>query len=123
MTFNIVGIFNTIVAYLVYAGLIFIGLNYWLALIADYIIGIVLGFVLNKKYTFKIKSHIEKKTIVKAILSNIVIFFINLLVLYILIDVLNYNAYGSQLLALLVIAISSFVFYKFYIFKEFLNDK
>ena len=123
MTFNIVGIFNTIVAYLVYAGLIFIGLNYWLALIADYMIGIVLGLFLNKKYTFKIKSHIEKKTIVKAILSNIVIFFINLLVLYILIDMFNYNAYISQLIALIVIAISSFVFYKFYIFKELLNDK
>ncbi len=123
MTFNILGIFNTIVAYLVYAGLIFIGLNYWLALIADYMIGIVLGLFLNKKYTFKIKSHIEKKTIVKAILSNIVIFFINLLVLYILIDMFNYNAYISQLIALIVIAISSFVFYKFYIFKELLNDK
>ena len=123
MTFNIVGIINTTVTFLVYAGLIFVGLNYWLALIADYIVGIILGLVLNKKHTFKIKGRIEKKTIAKAILSNIVIFFINLLALYILIDIFNYNAYASQLLALVVIAISSFVFYKFYIFKGLLNDK
>ena len=83
----------------------------------------ILGIVLNKKYTFKIKSRIEKKTTAKSILSNIVIFFINLLALYILIDIFNYNAYASQLLALVVIAIISFFFYKFYIFKKLLNDK
>ncbi|EDZ62222.1 hypothetical protein SMGD1_0477 [Sulfurimonas gotlandica GD1] len=43
--------------------------------------------------------------------------------MYLLIDVFENNAYLSQLFTLIVIAISSFLFYKYYIFKVCENGK
>lgn len=89
----------------------------------DYVLGTALGLVLNKKYTFKIKDKINLKTARKAIIANIFIFVLNLSILFLLINILKYNEYLSQLFALIVISISSFLFYQFYIFQGIKYDQ
>ena len=114
--FNFVGAFITLIAYLVYSGLIYLGFNYTIALVFDYVVGVILGLFLHHKYTFKNSDRLNKVVIVKAIFSNVVIFFINVATLYVLIDLYKNNEYLSQIISLVIIAVCSFLFYRFYIF-------
>jgi putative flippase GtrA len=93
------------------------GSHYIIALIIDYSVGMLFGLVLNKRFTFNIQDKVSIKMLIKSLVSNMVIFSINLLSLYVLIDLLFTNKYIAQLLSLIIVAISSFLFYKFYIFK------
>ena len=52
LKFSIVGLSNTIVSYLVYAALLFIGVNYIVANIVSYFAGVINSFYWNNKYVF-----------------------------------------------------------------------
>ena len=104
-------------AYLVYALLVYLGLHYTLALLIDYIVGIFLGLFLHHKITFKIENKINKRMTAKAIISNILIFIINLIALYIMVDLYGFNEYFSQIVTLIIIVMSSFIAYRFFIFN------
>lgn len=117
------GVLNTVIAYLAYALMIFFGFNYAFALITDYLVGAFTGLLLHKKYTFRVKERIGRKTIKKSIISNVLIFCINLTLLHVTIDMLNFDPYFSQMAALLIITISSFIFYNFFIFKRVQSDR
>jgi len=98
-------------------------MHYTIALFLDYTVGVFFGLILNKYFTFKIKENIDFSIIRKSIISNVFIFLFNILILYFLIDMLMIDAYLSQLVALIAIAICSFIFYKYYIFKGLSVDK
>ena len=104
-------------AYLVYALLVYLGLHYTLALLIDYIVGIFLGLFLHHKITFKIENKINKRMTAKAIISNILIFIINIIALYIMVDLYGFNEYFSQIVTLIIIVVSSFIAYRFFIFN------
>lgn len=104
-------------AYLVYALLVYLGLHYTLALLIDYIVGIFLGLFLHHKITFKIENKINKRMTAKAIISNILIFIINIIALYIMVDLYGFNEYFSQIVTLIIIVMSSFIAYRFFIFN------
>ena len=53
----------------------------------------------------------------KAIISNILIFIINLIALYIMVDLYGFNEYFSQIVTLIIIVMSSFIAYRFFIFN------
>ena len=84
---------------------IFLGYSYTFALIADYAVGGLFGLFLHKKYTFKIQDKLTNLTIAKAVFSNLTVFFINLIVIFLMIDVLGYSPYFSQLVALFIIVL------------------
>jgi putative flippase GtrA len=113
----VVGVLNTVVAYLVYSLLVYLGFGYIIALIMDYLVGMCLGFLLNKRYTFKVRAIINTKQVLKTIFSNVLLFFINVVILFVMIDFYDFNVYYSQLIALILISISSFLFYKFFVFS------
>ncbi len=116
--FNLVGIVNTVAGYLIYSFLILIGFNYMLASFFDYlIIGVFLSLFLNKRYTFKVKEKLDHTVVIKATISTIAIFFINIFLLYIAIEKFGLNPYLAQAVVLILIAFFSFTSYKFFIFK------
>jgi putative flippase GtrA len=109
--------------YLVYAGLVYVGVHYTLALLLDYIVGTFLGLVLHHTFTFKLAKKINSGMIIRTIISNVAIFFINIVVLYVFVDFYEYDEYRSQIVALTIIAITSFFAYKFFIFRGWVSDK
>ncbi len=94
------------------------GTHYVIALFIDYSVGIFFGLILNKYFTFKIKEKIDFSIIGKSIISNVFIFLMNIIILYVFIDMFKIDPYIAQLIALIAIAISSYFFYKYYIFKD-----
>ncbi|WP_187355207.1 GtrA family protein [Paenibacillus tengchongensis] len=116
--FIFVGILNTIVGFFAYAAYIFV-LNdsYIQALIFSHIVGVIHSYLWNNKWTFQQKSY-NGKSIVKFVSVYIVTFFVNLLVLSILVDTIEINKLISQGLALFITTIFSFVGHKYWSFKS-----
>jgi len=118
LRFNLVGLFNLVVASTVYVALIAIGFNYVIALSADYIVGMVISFVLNKNFTFRISQRTNVWMILRMISVYIAIFIINIMLLLVFIDTMKFNPYISQAIAIFVIVIISFSCQKFFVFKK-----
>ena len=123
VVFSFIGVIVTLVAYSIYILLILLGFDYGLALAFDYLVGFFLGLFLHGKYTFKVSKLFKNIVIIRAVISNLIIFLINYLFLFYMIDVLQFNELLSQLLAIVAIGISSFIFYDNFIFGKFKDDK
>ena len=105
--FFIVGASNTLLVYLLYVALIKLGLDYKLALFFDYLVGILLGYALNRYWTFSGYKH--RLSFIKYIVLYIVVFILNILFLILSVDFLLLDPIYSQFFIVLIISLVSFV--------------
>lgn len=117
--FNIVGITNAVVTYIVYATLVSIGFHYMIALTIDYIVGLLWSFTLNKRFTFRIDRPSTPGMFLRMVGVYVVIFTCNSVLLIGLMEIAKLNPYIAQLLALFVIVIAAFLGQKYIVFKDF----
>ena len=113
-----VGVFNTIITYLIYSLLVFIGVNYACALVVDYVVGMWISFSLNKKFTFKVSEPTSFNMIFKMFFSCFILFLLNLFLLSFFIEIINFNKYFAQLIVLIIVMIVSYLFQHLYVFKN-----
>lgn len=115
LKFGLIGILNTILGY----GLFVVFLNwfnYFGALVFSHIIAVTHSYLWNKFWTFKS----NKKPLQEFIKFNsiyILVFLINAITLFLLVDVFNFDPRVGQLLALPIITIISFTGHKYWSFK------
>lgn len=115
--FNITGVINTVLNYVVYSLLIYAGVGYRISLSVDYILGTMISYFLNKRFTFNIKDKTSLPMVGKMILSYFIIFIINLLLLSFLVEWIKINEYLGQFIAVIIIVIISFLMQKIFVFK------
>lgn len=111
--FLIVGFINTVFAYSIYSIFIFIGLKANLALLLQYIFGVIWNFKTTGVLVFKNSNN---SLIFKFVLSYVLTFLINNFLLSILLK--HFNGYLAQALLILPIAVLSFLIFKFWVFKK-----
>ena len=114
--FSFVGVLNTIVGY----GAFFILLtwyNYLLSLIISHIIGVTHSYVWNKYWTFK-SDGIQINEFIKFNSIYVIVFVVNIIILFLLVDILKFNPKIGQLFVLPIITVISFVGHKYWSFKE-----
>jgi len=114
VTYNIVGIVNTVVGFSIIFLLMFSGMTAVMSNMIGYMLGGILSYYLNKKYTFKSKED----SILQALKFFMVIFLaygLNFLVLQWLLK--SINPYMAQFFAAVVYTLSSFILAKFVVFK------
>ena len=117
--FLLVGAFNTALIYSVYVALVYFGMHYNLALLLDYIIGIALGYHLNKNYTFtKDIEAKESPSLGKYVISYVVVFALNLLLLNLFVQLGWMGAIIAQLVAVIIATLCSFVLQDKWVFGE-----
>lgn len=118
--FVIVGGINTGITYGIYVALIYIGLHYSIALTLEYIIGIVSGYFMNLYWTFA--SHKKcHRSFMKYSSSYILIYFINLILLALLVNNGLMGAVLAQLVILVITTIISFIIQNKWVFKSQFN--
>jgi len=115
--FNIVGIVNTALTYAIYAGLVFVGVNHFIALGADYAVGIVFSFVMNKRLTFRVQGRAGIWMFARMIGSYALILALNAAILWALVDKGGVNTYLGQAVALVVVALVSFAAQRVFVFR------
>ncbi|CAH1208495.1 hypothetical protein PAECIP111891_03230 [Paenibacillus allorhizoplanae] len=115
--FLIIGILNTVVGYLIYfLCLKFIDLNYMISLLCAHVLGVLHSYYWNSRWTFN-TGRKTYKNLLKFSGVYVISFFINLLVLYIFINYLEQNALLSQVFALFLTTLISFIGHKYWSFK------
>ena len=111
--FLFVGALNALFSYTIYAIFITVGLIANVALFFQYILGVLWNFKTTGVIVFKNK---DNRLIFKFIASYVITFFINSILLNILIRYIN--EYIAQALLVLPIALLSFIIFKLWVFKK-----
>lgn len=116
------GTINTIVGYCIFLIMLYVlNVNLYYSNIVGYIFGLIMAYILNKLFVFKSKIT-TKNSIYRFFIAFIFSFFINLFVLFIFVDILNQSPAISQIIAMTFYTIIFFLFNKFYVFKDNLNE-
>lgn len=113
--FGLIGLLNTILGY----GLFIIFLNwfdYLAALVFTHIIAVTHSYLWNRFWTFK-SSRNPLKEFLKFNSVYILVFVVNAITLFLLVDVFNFDPRVGQLFALPIITIISFTGHKYWSFK------
>jgi len=123
--FLIAGGINSAVTFALYALLIHQGVNYNLALTVTYALGIVLGFFINRLWTFTHNDNLAqaKKTkptsimFIQYLVVYLMLFSVNFLLLNLLVKVFNFNPIFGQFFAVVASTICSYFLQRSWVFK------
>lgn len=114
VSYNIVGIVNTLFGFSIIFSLMFAGLSATLSNAIGYFFGAILSYTLNKKYTFKSKEP-NKTEALKFFMVLAISYGLNFVTLQILLN--HINPYYAQFISAVVYTLSSFLLAKFFVFK------
>ena len=116
--FLLVGIINAISGYtliiLLYSLLNF---HFYLANFIGYLLGLIISFILNRKFVFKAKGKI-KGQFLKFLFSFFLSYFLNIFAFYICSEFINLNYYLALLIASCFYSVSFFILCNFFTFKK-----
>lgn len=118
MRFLLTGAFTNGVGYGVFLIAVYVfGIGHKTTATFLFVIGVTIGFTLNKNWTFKSKAPYST-TLFKYLAIYISGYFINILFLYVFVDYLGYEVGWSQFIAIGFLTIYYFVMNKFFIFRR-----
>ncbi len=102
--FFILGIFSTLIDYLVYSALIYINVNYIIAICAGYFIGFLFNFYFGRKHVFDaIKINNIYKEFFIVFIITIIGVMLNIIIVYVLKNFLGMNYYLGRIVAIGVV--------------------
>jgi len=128
--FLIAGGSNTAITFALYALLVIYGVNYNLSLTITYVLGIVLGFLINRMWTFASEGNRKGETTSQSnpkststqffqyLLVYGLIFIVNFLILNMLVQVFTLNPIVSQLIGVAASTVCSYFLQRAWVFKQ-----
>jgi len=111
--FLFVGALNTLFGYAVFAALIFAGVAPTPALVLTYVVGVLFNFVTTRRLVFSRSS----ASLLRFIAAYVVIYFFNL-ALFKTVEALGAGPLVAQAVCLPVVAVFSFLLFKFTVFRD-----
>lgn len=117
LKFGLVGVGNTLLTVVSFNVLVFFHMNYFVANIIAYFIGMLNSYFWNKTWVFK-SDQSHKKVLYKFIIVNVIVLGINNFVLYLGVDMLHFSPSISQLLGTAVGMGVNFLLNRSWTFKK-----
>ncbi len=117
MKFGIVGVTNVAVYTILYWIFVYFNMNYLLATTIAYLVSSVGGYILNHIWVFKSEKKV-KESVVKYYVVYGSSYLLNMLCMYIWVDILNLSVNIAPLLTLCVTTPYNFIFNKLWVFNE-----
>ena len=114
--YAVIGAVVNISGYLLYLWLTFIRLDPKAAATISFAVGMAVGFVLQRNWTFRNRGHLRQSLAYFAV-AYAVAYATNIGGLYILVDILRYPHQIVQLVLILSIACGLFIAQKFWVFR------
>lgn len=124
INYLIFGFLTTLISLIVYYGLVYTFLNpnkpilLQIANILSWIAGVTFAYVTNKKYVFKSNNKNIKKELSSFLLARLVTLFIDMLIMFIGVTILNGNDKIIKILSQIIVIVSNYLFSKLFIFKK-----
>lgn len=107
------GALNTIAGFAVIFALMAVGASPYIANIAGYLVGFVLGFVVSKKFVFRSNGHFVTESI-RYLIAFLICFGLNLLALKLALS--QTNAFIAQLVAAVIYTGTMYLFTRWFVF-------
>ena len=115
--FVFVGSFKALFCYLFYVLLVKCGLHYNLALALDYFLGIIIGYILNRNWTFA--GHgIPRLRFIRYLITYIGTFLLNVILLTFLVEFDWLGPIMGQFVVLGIVTLISFILQNYWVFKS-----
>lgn len=115
--FGIVGVLNTLINWLIFAVLNFLGIYYILANIIAYCVATANSYFFNSKWVFKYNGKNKKGATIKFIILNLIGLGLNTIILYFLVDIMNLNKLISLVIATAIVMVVNYIVNKLWVFK------
>jgi putative flippase GtrA len=120
--FGIVGFSNTVISYIIYSVLVYVGLHYLIASIIAFFISVLNSFFWNNKYVFK-KIDRQKRNILKSLVKTYVSYaftglFLQNVLLFVFIDILFMSKYVAPIFGLLITVPLNYILNRQWAFKS-----
>ncbi len=115
--YGIVGIIQNGAGYFIYLLLTWYGIDPKLVVAVSYPVGMYISFIGNKNFTFKSKGLGGRGSAVRYFFVHVVAYFLNLILLFLLSDVLGYPHQIVQVFCIGVISLYLFAMFKFFVFR------
>ena len=112
--YGVVGVASNTIAYFLYLLLTQIGIGYKVAMSCVYVAGAVFSFYLNRKWTFR-AAHSVSGGIARYLLALLLGYLLNLVWLYVFVDLVGWRHELVQASAIVVISVYFFVVNKYYV--------
>ena len=116
--FSIVGVGNTLVNWSIFIILNVFGVYYIISNIIAYIIATINSYIWNSLWVFKYGQGLNINTSLKFFILNLVGLTVNTTIMYILVDILNFNKFIALVLASVFVVIMNYTINKLWVFKE-----
>lgn len=116
--FSIVGVGNTLVNWSIFIILNAFGVYYILSNIIAYIIATINSYIWNSLWVFKYGQGLDINTSVKFFILNLVGLTANTTIMYILVDILNFNKFIALVIASVLVVMMNYTINKLWVFKE-----
>lgn len=112
----IAGVLTTLVNFIVYYAMLFMGIDYKISNTAAFIISVIFAFIVNKKYVFlSDKSYIEE--FIKFSLGRVFTYVLDIGTMIVLIEVFSVSEYMAKLWTNILVMVSNYFISKFWTFK------
>lgn len=116
LRFLIVGGTNTAIMYGIYLALLWLGVPYLAAVIADYALGIVYGYSLNRWWTFRAHGR-PRYGFVKYCTSYALVFGLNVALLVPFVEWFGWRADLAQIPAIAIATVASYGAQRLWVFR------
>ena len=110
-----IGGFNTFIGLLFIFLLIWSGISVYLANLLGYIIGFLISYILNSRFTFFVQY--SNVRLIKFFIGVIISYLLNLITIYLILSFYPNMKYLSQILGVIVYTLSGFLINKFWAMK------
>jgi len=116
LKFGLVGISNSLIAYITFSVLMHFNVPYFYSNLAGYGLGTMNSYIWSQRFVFQKDAGI--KNIIKFIISNATVFALSSLLLFVFIDLYGINSQIAYISATAVTMVTNFLFSKFLVFNN-----
>ena len=115
IVYNLIGIVNTLVGFSLVFFFLFVGMSPMVSNFIGYLLGVILSFFLNKRFTF-IKYKIDNFVIIAFFSILFFAYLVNAVIFYVGINSFNLSPYVAQIISGVVYTLLSFTLMKTLVF-------
>lgn len=116
--FLYVGAVSTLVDYLIYALLVFIGLYYNIAIVISYSISFLFSFIVTRQYVFeKCKISNLKYEFIVVLCIALISILLNIMIVSTLHEKLEVNLYISRIIAIAIVMIFNYISRRIFVYE------
>ena len=115
--YGVVGVVSNATIFCLYLFITFHGLEPKMAMTLVYIIGVFIGFIGNRKWTFAHRGNAIYAAL-RYLLAHLLGYLLNFLILFIFVDHLGYAHQWVQAVAIIIVAGFLFIIFKYFVFTK-----